>query len=204
MINNALKTYIQICVMPQYNYLDAGHRQDHIVDVINNSLDIVDELNLEVNRDMVYTIAAYHDVGLQFGRKDHHITSAKMLREDITINEIFTAAEVEIMAQAIEDHRASSNHVPRSIYGMIVSEADRNIDLKTVIKRTLAYGLNTYPTYTIDEQVNEAYRHIKAKYGEGGYMKLHMNTKRNVEALQKLRYFINDESTMKSMIRSML
>ena len=204
MINEILISYIESCILPQYSGNDAGHRQDHIIEVINNSIEIVDELNLDVNRNMVFVVAAYHDIGLQFGRATHHITSATILREDVTIAELFSTDEINIMAEAIEDHRASGTNEPRSIYGKIVSEADRIIDLKKIVKRTVAYGLNANPGYTTEEHVNEAYRHIKAKYAEGGYMKLHLNTKRNVDALDKVRSVINEEESLKSMIREFL
>ena len=42
---------------------------------------------------------------------------------------------------AIEDHRASSNHEPRTIYGRIVSTADRTIiDIDNTIRRSYSYG----------------------------------------------------------------
>ena len=55
-----------------------------------------------------------------------------MIRADRQLAAWFTPQEIEIIAQAAEDHRASAKSKPRSIYGMIVAEADRIIDIKLV------------------------------------------------------------------------
>ena len=44
------------------------------------------------------------------------------------------------MKEAIEDHRASNKQAPRTIYGMIVAEADRIIDPEVTLRRTVQYG----------------------------------------------------------------
>ena len=48
----------------------------------------------------------------------------------------FVDREVIYAARAAKDHRASSDHEPRDIYGKIVAEADRQIVPETVIRRT--------------------------------------------------------------------
>ncbi len=49
------------------------------------------------------------------------------------------------MREAVEDHRASTDHEPRSLYGKIVAEADRIIDPDTTLRRTVQYGLKQNP-----------------------------------------------------------
>ena len=39
-----------------------------------------------VRKDMAYIIACYHDLGLQFGRETHHITSGDLLLNDSFIS----------------------------------------------------------------------------------------------------------------------
>ncbi len=56
------------------------------------------------------------------------------------------------MKEAIEDdHRASNKRVSRSIYGKIVAEADRNIDLEVTLHRTVQCGLSHYPKMNKEE-----------------------------------------------------
>ena len=73
------------------------------------------------------------------------------------------------MSEAVEDHRSSLETEPRSIYGKIVSSADRNTKLDIPLKRTYAYRLLYNPDHTIDEIIEESRQHIINKYGKKGY-----------------------------------
>ena len=155
MLDESLKNYIETSILPLYNDFDAAHQRDHVDMVVEQSMAIAQSLN--VNEDMVYAIAAYHDTGLTADRKTHHMASGQIVREDAWLPDWFSADEIETIAQACEDHRASSDHEPRSIYGKIVAEADRFIDPDNIILRTVQYGLANYP-----ELDKEGYDH---RYG---------------------------------------
>ncbi len=73
---------------------------------------------------MVYTVAAYHDLGHHIDGKNHEKVSAEMLLADENLREFFSEEEIRIMTEAVYDHRASMEGEPRSIYGKIVSSAD--------------------------------------------------------------------------------
>ena len=143
MNNTGLTLYIEREILPRYNGFDKAHRENHARMVIAQSLDIARHYAL--NMEMVYTIAAFHDLGLAIDRKTHHLESGRIVREDPRLHEWFTQEEIETMAQAVEDHRASSDHEPRSIYGKIVAEGDRYIEPEKIIERTVQYGLDHYP-----------------------------------------------------------
>ncbi|MCQ4917090.1 phosphohydrolase, partial [Bacteroides nordii] len=66
------------------------------------------------------------------------------------------------------DHRASSNHETRSIYGKIVAEADRFIDLEITLRRTVQYGLNQNPSGSKDWHYDRFLNHLLSKSAEGG------------------------------------
>ncbi len=146
MINESLKNYIVTNILPLYDDFDAAHQRNHVDIVMEQSMAIA--ADLDVDMDMVFTIAAYHDTGLTEDRKTHHLVSGKIVREDRWLRDWFSEEQIETMAQACEDHRASSDHEPRSIYGKIVAEADRFIDPDTIILRTVQYGLATIPSLT--------------------------------------------------------
>ena len=122
-ITPALIHYIEQDILPRYDHFDAAHQRNHAEEVIERSLALAE--HYEVNTDMVYAIAAYHDTGLCEGRDTHHLVSGRIIREDMKLRDWFDEDQIETMAQAAEDHRASSGHEPRSIYGKIVAEADR-------------------------------------------------------------------------------
>lgn len=165
-----LRDYIEKEILPRYESYDAAHRLDHIGEVIRRSADLA--RNYDVNPDMVYAIAAYHDLGICEGRETHHLTSARMMREDKNLRQWFSESQIETMAQAVEDHRASAKREPRSIYGRIVAEADRQIDADTIVRRTVQYGLDNYPEFDRAGQLSRFKEHIAEKYARGGYLKI--------------------------------
>jgi len=146
---------------------------------------------------MVYAIAAYHDTGLCEGRDTHHLVSGRIIREDQKLRDWFTENQIETMAQAAEDHRASSGHEPRSIYGKIVAEADRLISPEKVIKRTIQFGLDHYPELDEEGQYQRFRAHLLEKYSDTGYLKLWLPESENAPRLEQLRQIIRDENKMR-------
>ncbi|MCQ2136116.1 MAG: HD domain-containing protein, partial [Bacteroidales bacterium] len=165
-----LKEYIENEIIPRYDNFDAAHQRDHVLTVIKQALTISEGYGLD--KDMLYAAAAFHDTGLVAGRKTHHLESGKIIREDPVLPQFFSQEQIETIAQAAEDHRASSDHEPRSLYGRVIAEADRVIDPMTIIRRTIQYGLSNYPEKEKEEQYERMLEHIHEKYAEGGYLKL--------------------------------
>ena len=183
-------------ILPRYEAFDKAHDCRHAFTVISNSLRLAQQYDVDMQ--MVYTIAAYHDLGLERGREKHHTESARIVREDERLKQFFTAEQIEIMADAVEDHRASNKMPPRTIYGKSVAEADRIIESTTIMRRTIQYGLSHYPTLTGAEHIERAVQHIKEKYGRGGYLKLWIPESDNAENLQQFRTLIDDTKGLRS------
>lgn len=190
-INQALQQYIKENILPLYDDFDKAHKQNHVDMVISQSLELAE--HLDVNIDMVYTVAAYHDTGLCEGREHHHEVSARIIHDDHNLRQWFTEEQIAIMADAAEDHRASSDHEPRSIYGRIVAEADRQIEPMTIIKRTVQYGLDHYPEMSREEHFRRMVAHLHEKYGRAGYLKLWFTDSPNAQRLEELRNIIDNE-----------
>ena len=191
MINPKLTAYVEREIIPRYDHFDQAHRRDHVLMVIQQSMDIAS--NLDVNMDMVYAIAAYHDTGLCEGRELHHVVSARIIKEDEKLREWFTEEQIQTMADAAEDHRASAKQAPRTIYGRIVAEADRFFDPMTIAQRTIQYGLDHYPELSHEEQYQRMVTHLKEKYGRNGYLKLWFPDSPNAQRLEQLRKMIDDD-----------
>jgi uncharacterized protein len=94
------------------------------------------------------------------------------------------------MAEAIEDHRASAENPPRSIYGAIVAEADRDLRPEIPLRRTIQYGLSHYPNEDYEFHKQRTIEHLTEKYGRNGYLKLPLNSRINLEGLEQLRQII--------------
>lgn len=195
-VNAEIVAYIASQIIPKYANFDKGHNIDHAHAVISNSLEIAKDY--EVNGNMVYCIAAYHDLGLQFDRKEHHIHSGVILLADDKLKLWFTSDELELMKEAVEDHRASNKHEPRSIYGKIVAEADRMIDYETILRRTVQFSLSHHPELCEDGHFDRTIQHITKKYGENGYLKLWIETRRNQEGLLQVRRRLENLDDFKS------
>ena len=198
-MNPDLRHYIEQTILPQYDTFDGGHRRDHALTVIDESLKLAQQYNAD--EQMAYTIAAYHDIGLRIDRELHHIHSGEILMAGRTLRQWFTEEQLHVMKEAVEDHRASGKNPPRTIYGAIVAEADRQIDPLTVIHRTMAYSAKLYPGGDFNTLYERSLEHLHEKYAEGGYMRLWLNSDRNVRGLNELRAVIRNEEHLRSLCR---
>lgn len=194
-MNQKLQTYIEQQIIPRYERFDRGHGPQHVRTVIRQSLALA--RRYAVDPDMVYTIAAYHDTGLERGREFHHLHSGEILAADPELQRWFSPVQIETMREAVEDHRASSDHAPRTIYGRIVAEADRQIDPETIVRRTVRYGIANYPELEAEEQYHRCMDHLRHKYGEGGYLRLWIPESDNARRLELLRGLIRNEKKLR-------
>lgn len=113
MIRESLRNYIYSEVIPGYAAFDKAHREDHALTVIERALSMGKQY--DINEEMLLTAAACHDLGLAVDRKTHHLESGRIIREDKRLSEWFSPEQIETIAQAAEDHRASAKTPPRSI-----------------------------------------------------------------------------------------
>lgn len=206
-VNVGLKQYVEQEILPRYNHFDSAHKLDHVQKVMAQSMEIAHKLaaaegsdgGSQLNMDMVYAIAAYHDTGVVEGREHHHTVSGRIIRQDEHLRQWFSEKEIETMAQAAEDHRASAQGEPRSLYGKIVAEADRDIEPTTIVRRTVQYGLSHYPDLDREGHWQRTLQHLNEKYAEGGYLKLYIPCSRNWQQMQKLRQLIADRARLRTL-----
>lgn len=184
--------YVEREIIPRYASFDKAHREDHVRMVIEQSLKLI-EHEPSMNADMVYVIAAFHDLGLINGRENHHKDSRKILEADKFIAVCFPPEQIRIMGEAVEDHRASNGHKPRNEYGLIVAEADRFIEPETIIRRTIQYGLANYPQLDKAGHYQRTINHLNEKYGPDGYLKVWIPWSDNAANLRKLQAFLADQ-----------
>lgn len=197
-----LEKYIYEEIVPRYAEFDPAHREDHALTVIAQALKLMETMPEEasegIDRNILLAAAACHDLGLINGRDRHHLDSGEIIREDVRLRQWFSEQEIETIAQAAEDHRASGKSSPRSIYGMLVAEADRVIDGETIIRRTIQFGLNNYPELDRQGHIERAVSHLHEKYGRGGYLKLWIPWSDNAARLAELQDLIEDEDGIRA------
>ena len=209
--------YIYEVIVPQYAGFDAAHKEDHALTVIDQAMKLLDEMQewvkgqaeadpqwkVDVDREVLKMAAACHDLGLVNGRDRHHLDSGEIIRNDAVLRQWFSEEEIETIAQAAEDHRASGTSEPRSIYGKIVAEADRVIDGETIIRRTIQFGFKHYPDLGREGHMQRAVDHLKEKYGRGGYLKLWIPLSDNAARLNALQDVIADDEAIRLEVERM-
>jgi uncharacterized protein len=215
-IPETLEKYLYGEVVPRYAAFDAAHREDHALTVMEQSMKLLSDRSgwlagnpepqwaVEVDPAMLLTAAACHDLGLSSGRDRHHLDSGVIIRADKRLREWFDQEQIEVIAQAAEDHRASGKTPPRSIYGMLVAEADRVIDGQTIIVRTLQYGMKHYPDLDRQGHIDRAVAHLREKYGYGGYLRLWIPWSDNALRLNELREVIADDDAVRTAVTGAL
>ena len=190
-----LMEFIEKNILPRYAMFDKAHNMEHVTNIVRRSLEIARKMGADI--DMSYTIAAYHDLGLEGPRAIHHITGGKILAADARLKKWFSADKIKIMKEAVEDHRASASHAPRSIYGKIVAEADRDLTPETVFKRTIQFGIANYPELEKDGQWNRFCEHLENKYSQNGYIKLWIPGSPNEKNLKEIRTLIENKTMLR-------
>ena len=176
--NLDLMEYVETSILPQYAQFDRAHNLEHVTRVIRNAMELVRTTGADIN--MVYVIAAYHDLGMSGPRAIHHLTSGKILAADARLKRWFSPQQIKIMREAVEDHRASASHAPRSLYGKIIAEADRDIVPEVIFRRTIEFGLANYH-----------------KYSSEGYIRLWIPGSPNERRLNELRTIISQPTLLR-------
>lgn len=194
-----LKNYIVDNIIPQYCSLDKAHGPEHIRQVITKSMFLADKTGAD--REMVYVVAAYHDIGMRVSRENHGYQSAIILKSDVYLPRWFSGQDIYIMAQAVEDHSTSLGKEPRSVYGKIIYQADKTLDAETVIKRAVQFGTVHYKHYSFEEQVDRVYQYTNKKYGKNGLMKFWLDIPEEHTRLQKLQKKIRDKEYVSTVCR---
>jgi uncharacterized protein len=199
MINNTasldLVEFVETQILPRYAEFDKAHNLSHVTRVIRNSIALARQTGADMN--MVYVVAAYHDLGLSGPRAIHHLTSGKILMQDARLKRWFSPEQIKMMKEAVEDHRASASHAPRSIYGKIVAEADRDLAPETVIRRTVQFGLANYPEMDREGHWRRFCQHMAEKYSVNGYIRLWIHGSENERNLNQLRSLIVNPTEMR-------
>lgn len=194
-VSQEIIDYVEREVIPRYASFDKAHREGHVRMVIEQSLQLAEKMPT-VNVNMVYVTAAFHDLGLVNGRENHHRDSRRIVESDEFLKLHFTPEQIREMGEAVEDHRASSDHKPRNKYGLIVAEADRFIEAETIIRRTIQYGLAHYPQLDKAGHYQRTIEHLTEKYGPEGYLKVWIPWSDNAKNLKTIHALLEDKSRL--------
>ena len=147
-VSPELKKYVETQIFPQYSKNDQGHGILHILEVVRRSFVLNKSLNLGLDPNMIYVIAASHDLGKyqehETGEKHAKIAGRRFIQNQC-FSRFFTDTQRQTIREAIEDHSSSLEDMPRSDYGKLVSSADRNTSIEMVFIRSFFVGKRKNP-----------------------------------------------------------
>lgn len=194
-VNVELKKYIEENILTLYDNNIGGHGIDHINSVIDRSFELVNEFNLDVDLNMVYVIAAFHDIGYKTNPDEHEEISSNMFKSNLDMKKFFNEEQIDIIAKAIIDHRASLEYEARSIYGKIVSSADREISVDNMLERSILFQSDKHKDEnpTIMQIIDYSYKKLSSKYGKGGYAKMYFQDKKYVDYLNRMQEILENK-----------
>ena len=206
-LRSEIKEHILKNVKPLYKNFDKAHNVSHFNFVTKNCVDYGKELVLQgekVDLEIAYVVGAYHDIGILNGRDGHAKSSGAYVRSDEFLKSVYPAETIELIAEAVEDHSSHLEYEPRSIYGKIVADADRNNTCYLVFSRPIKYGLKNEKHLDRNGQIERVYEFVKNKFGRNGYVKYHLNISATTKEQQKVWTLLDDEKNCKAYIAGIL
>lgn len=200
MLNKDLVDYIEKNIFIKYERFYA-HGMLHINNVIKNMLMLADYYNLDKN--MAYVIAVYHDSGLSVDRENHELEAGRIIANDVELKKFFNKDEIKIMKEAVEDHRGSRKTRPRNFYGECVSDSDRDFDIDILAKRQIGMSIKNYPELvTFDEHFERCYEYICKRINSNGKFNLWTNNPTLVLKRDKFQNEYLDKEYAKSVYKN--
>lgn len=161
-----LKKYIIDNIFPEYSKNDGGHNIAHILEVIRRSFALNDTFKLGLDDNMIFAIASCHDWGKYEDHETHHLIAARNFINDEGMKQFFNNEQRQIIKEAIEDHRSSKEDEPRSVYGKLISSADRNTRIEIVFIRSFFVGRERMPETSIEDYLDYTIKRLSKKYDE--------------------------------------
>ena len=203
-MNRELKHYILTEIKTKYKTFDKGHNISHFNFVTKNCVNYGKKLieqGIDVDLDIAYVVGALHDIGIQDGREGHALASGKYVRADKMLAKHYDPETVELIAQAVEDHSSHLKYEPRSIYGKIVADADRNNTMYLVFSRPVKYGIKNEPkTFSREDHINRVYEFVNEKFGRNGYVNYWLDIPDTKQAQQQVWNLLDNEAECKAYI----
>ncbi len=198
-VNKDLVEYVKTSIFPKYELNDKGHGIIHIIEVIRRSFELNENLKLNLNKDMIFAIAAYHDLGKYINSDIHEKIAANMFIKDENMKKFFTVEQRKTIKEAIEDHRSSKEDNPRTKYGELISSADRNTRIEIVFIRSFFVGQERTPDINVEDYLDYTYKRLSKRYSveEPENMFLEDDTYR--QFLKDMRNLLKDEEKFKKL-----
>lgn len=157
-----------------YKTMDRAHGLDHFKRVFDCGVQLNNALPLKsrFSEELIFAVAYTHDIFTGVCREHHHTLVGQFVRNNAQLFfPEFTSPEVEMIALACEQHRASFKGEFSTLFSELMNSADRELPVsaKEILNRAVMYREDNFPHESKEEVLAESIRHVKDKFGHGGY-----------------------------------
>ena len=202
-IRKELLKFINQTIKPVYKTFDKAHNLSHFKFVTNNCVEYAQELiakGFDINLEIAYVVGAMHDIGITNGREGHAKASGQIVRTQSELKQFFDTETIELIAQAVEDHSSHLEYEPRSIYGKLVADADRNNSMYLVFSRPIKFGIKHESFRTRESHIDRVFDFVNEKFGRNGYVKYWLDIPQTKQEQQKVWELLDNEKICKAYI----
>lgn len=196
-VDKNLIEYIKLNIFASYAVNDQAHGIVHIMEVIRRSFALNATFKLNLNKNMIYAIAAYHDLGKHENHEIHEKIAGAKFYSDENMKRFFTDEERLIIKEAIEDHRSSKEDNPRSVYGKLISSADRNTSIDMVFIRSFFVAQERMPEDNIEQYLDYTIKRLSKRYSEDNPENMFYEDQTYQEFLKDMRNILTHEEEFK-------
>ena len=157
-----------------YATMDRAHGIDHFERVFKCGIALNDSLpsKARFDEELIFVVSYTHDIFTGTCRKDHHTLAGEYVRNNAQLFfRQFNPTEIELIALACEQHRASYTGKFSNLFCELMNSADRElpVSVKDMLDRAIMYREDHYPHETKEQVLAESVNHLKEKFGHGGY-----------------------------------
>ncbi len=121
-IENKHKSIIEIAKKYMNSINDKEHDINHMEDVVNYTKELLEKIELDIDKEVCIISAYWHDVGRCKDSGMHEKISAEMLKEELEKNK-YDNEFISKCYQAIENHKWNMN--PKTVEGLLIKDADK-------------------------------------------------------------------------------
>ena len=196
-VNQELKDYIKKNIFPEYEKNDGGHNIVHILEVIRRTFALNDTFKLGLDDNMMFAMAACHDWGKYIDSDNHPFIAAKNFMNDEFMEKFFDEDERKTIKEAIEDHKSSKEDDPRSVYGKLISSADRNTRIEIVFIRSFFVSHERMPNDEIEGYLDYTIKRLSKRYSLENPENMFFEDRTYKEFLQDMRALLKKEEEFK-------
>ncbi len=192
-----LREYVEMEIFLEYAKNDKAHGVLHVREVVRRAFVLDEEFGLGLNPDMIFAVAVCHDRGKYIDSERHEEIAAEKFLADEKMKEFFSEEQRKMIAEAIADHRSSKEDEPRSVYGKLISSADRNTRVEMVFIRSFFVAKVRMPEEKIEDYLDFTIQRLRKRYSEENPEAMYFEDEEYQKFLMEMRELLTNKDEFK-------